>query len=159
MLENVRKIEFFGFHAHFVTSVIFLVLKLAIDGNFPGHSFSSFISFSVLPRPTTLSVITEVSLLPCWQMFLIIWGIMLSACLYTRGGVHLQSGKYIPAESFTTFHLFTSKTRKETYLEMLTGKWYALPYRPATLHLPFQKGEIPFKSECTDSEWADFLHS
>ena len=58
----------------------FLVLKLAIDGNFPGHSFSSFISFSVLPRPTTLSVITEVSLLPCWQMFMIdIWGIMLSA--------------------------------------------------------------------------------
>ena len=65
MLENVRKIEFFGFRAHFVTSVIFLVLKLVIDGNFPGHSFSSFISFSVLPRPTTLSVITEVSLLPC----------------------------------------------------------------------------------------------
>ena len=55
----------------------FFVLKLVTDGNFPVHSFSSFFSFFVLPRPTTFSVISEVSLLPCWQMFLIdIWGII-----------------------------------------------------------------------------------
>ena len=70
--------------------------------------FFFFHFFSVLPRPTTLSVITEVSLLPCWQMFLIIWGIMLSACLYTRGGSTCNQASTFPQKvspHFTCLHL------------------------------------------------------
>ena len=80
--NNVRKHAqrwVFRISRSLVTSVIFWSWNLPLMAIFQVILFF-FHFFSVLPRPTTLSVITEVSLLPCWQMFMIdIWGIMFSA--------------------------------------------------------------------------------